>query len=78
MVFRGCFRDHSELDVLDWLHFQQGALIAHVALEDHCKIILISDWDLIPGIAIGTYLRANDLEQMSHENGFSFVSVVLH
>lgn len=25
-----------------------------------------------------TYLRAKDLEQMSHEKGFSLVSVVLH
>lgn len=50
LVFHGCFRDHSEPDVLDWLHFRQGGLIAHVALEGHCKIILISDWHSIPGI----------------------------
>lgn len=64
-------------DVLDSRRLLLDGPNAHAAPASHCDDDQkVSDWAPAGSDIMQTYLRAKDLEQISHENGFSFVSVV--
>ncbi len=59
---------------LDWV---DQTFVSHQEVAGR-QVHPISDW-AIGGVQLQwAHLRAKDLEQMSHEKGFSLVSVVVH